>query len=441
MESQRIIIVGAGAAGLLAAGRAASLLREQSLPVEVVVLERMRQPGRKIRISGKGRCNLTNTLPVREFIERFGRTGRFLHQAFDRFFTPDLLDLLHEIGIPTVEERGGRIYPASGSAPEVAEKLAAWAGRSGARFETGVRVRGIDHDGTGVIGLHFDRFSKHGKTGSGGARGSEQLDARAILLGTGGRSYPATGSTGDGYAIARELGHEVVATRPALVPLQAEGAPPPGVRKVHLRNVEVRLRIDGRVRDRRFGEMDLTETGLDGPVILKISREAVAALDRRRSVEVELDLKPALDEAKLDARLIRDLEDRRVATWADLLAGLLPRTLVAPISTQLGVPDGKPAHQVTGAERRRLCDLLKCWRFPVTGRGGYDEAIVTAGGVSTREVDPRSMESRRLAGLYIMGELLDVDGDTGGFNLMAAFSTGWVAGEAAARKLLATRDD
>ncbi len=435
-SSQRIVIVGAGAAGLMAAGRAAHLLHRAHSPAEVVVLERMRQPGRKIRISGKGRCNLTNTLPVREFIERFGRTGRFLHQAFDRFFTPELLELLHGIGVPTSEERGGRIYPTSGSAPEVAEKLTAWATSQGARIVTGARVRGIDRD-QGVSGVHFDRFEQHGKAGSGGERGNESMAAEAVLLGTGGRSYPATGSTGDGYDLAAALGHTIVPPRAALVPLRATGAPPPGVKKAHLRNVEITLRIDGKVRDCRFGEMDFTATGLDGPVILKISRMAVEALEKGRRVEVALDLKPALDAAKLDARLIRDLEDRKIATWDDLLGGLLPRLLMAPVRELIGVPGRKPSHQVSGVERRALRDLLKAWRFPVTGRGSFDEAIVTAGGVHTREVDPRTLESRCVPGLYIMGELLDVDGDTGGFNLMAAFSTGWLAGEAAAEKLLA----
>ena len=443
MSSSRLIVVGAGAAGLLAAGRAAAVVREagRERDIEIVLLERMRQPGRKLRISGKGRCNLSNTLPVNDFIGHFNRAGRFLHQAFDRFFTDDLLTLLQGLAVPTVEERGGRIYPQSGSAVEVTEKLAAWAEAQGARLVTGARVRGLDVVDGRATGVHYDRFEEHGRAGSGGDRGAEQMSADAILLATGGRSYPATGSSGDGYDLAAAAGHRVLPRRPSLVPLKADGAPPPGSAGVKLRNVEITLRVDGKQQARHFGELHFTKTGLGGPLILEISRIAVAALEKGRSLELVLDLKPALETKKLDARLLRDLDDHAIATWGDLLAGLLPGALTPAVLALCGVPTDKPAHQITGAERRLLRDCLKAWRFPITGFGGYDEAIVTAGGVDTREIDPHTMESRLVPGLYIMGELLDVDADTGGFNLMAAFSTGWAGGEAAARALIATREN
>jgi predicted flavoprotein YhiN len=444
VDKARIIVVGAGAAGLLAAGRAAGLIREagREQEIEVVILERMRQTGRKIRISGKGRCNLSNTLAAGEFIKHFNRSGRFLRQSFARFFTEDLLDLLHGLDLPTIVERGGRIFPASGSAMEVAETLEAWARGQGVRVITGARVRGLDHraepPGDRVAGLHYDLFSEHGKTGSGGDRGAHELAATAVLVATGGKSYPATGSTGDGYDLARAAGHTLVATRPSLVPLLADGALRQGVPNLKLRNIEATLWIDGKLRARHFGELHFTRSGLGGPVVLEISRVAVQALDKGKRLELALDLKPALDTKKLDARLIRDLEDGNHAAWGDLIAGLVPKALL-PVALQItGVPAEKPCHQVTGPERRVLRDWLKDWRFPITGYGGFDAAIVTAGGVDTRQVDPRTMESRLLPGLYIMGELLDVDADTGGFNLMAAFSTGWVGGEAAARSLLST---
>ena len=440
MDPQRIIIVGAGAAGLLAAGRAAGLIREagRDREIEVVLLERMRQTGRKIRISGKGRCNLSNTLAVNEFIDHFNRSGRFLHQALGRFFTEDLLELLHGLDLPTVIERGGRIFPAGGSAVAVAETLEAWVRRQGVRLITGARVRGLEVVDGRITGLHYDLFSEHGKTGSGGDRGAHELPAVAVLLATGGKSYPATGSTGDGYDLAAALGHTIIPTRPSLVPLRAEGVPPEGIADLKLRNVEVTVRSEGKVQSRHFGELHFTETGLGGPVILEISRTAVAALEAGRSLELALDLKPALDAKQLDARLIRDLESRANATWGDLLDGLLPKALLPVAVKVCGLSPETPCHQVTGPQRRLLRDWLKDWRFPLTGFGEFAEAIVTAGGVDTKEIDPRTMESRLVPGLFIMGELLDVDAATGGFNMMAAFSTGWAGGEAAARATLAT---
>ncbi len=444
MKSQRIIVVGAGAAGLLAAGHAAALIREagRDREIEVVLLERMRQVGRKIRISGKGRCNLSNTLPVREFIAHFNRSGRFLHQALDGFFTEDLIELLNSLDLPTVVERGGRIFPASGSAVAVAETLEAWVCGHGVRLIKGARVRGLDVTDGRINGLHYDLFSEHGKAGSGGERGAEELSAAAVLLATGGKSYPTTGSTGDGHFEAGALGHTIIPLRPSLVPLKADGAPPEGAARLKLRNVEVTLRIKGKVHSRHFGELHFTEIGLGGPLILEISRVAVAALEGKKSsrpdLELALDLKPALDVKKLDARLIRDLDNRDNATWGDLLSGLMPKDLLPVAVKACGLPPEKPCHQVTGDERRVLRDWLKDWRFPLTGYGGFAEAIVTAGGVSTKEVDPRTMESRLVSGLYIMGELLDVDADTGGFNMMAAFSTGWAGGTAAARSVLDT---
>lgn len=443
MDLRRIIVVGGGASGLLAAGCAAAVLDEAGAAgcVEVVLLERMRQTGRKIRISGKGRCNLSNTLPPREFIGHFNRAGRFLHQSLARFFTDELLQLLRDQDLETAVERGGRIFPASGDAHQVADTLEAWARARGAAVWTGVRVRGLDLAAGRMRGVHFDRFEEHGKAGSGGTRGAHDLAGQVVLLGTGGRSYPATGSTGDGYDLAAAAGHVVLPVRPSLVPLCAAGVPRPAGRPLKLRNVEASLWIDGKRKARHFGELHFVKTGLGGPIILEISRVAVAALDAGLRLELSIDLKPALDAKKLDARLIRDLEGGQCATWGDVLTGLLPGDLHGVALERTGVPAGEPRHRITGEQRRRLRDWLKDWRFVITGHGGFDEAIVTAGGVDTKEVDPHTMESRRVPGLYIMGELLDVDADTGGFNMMAAFSTGWTAGEAAAHSILAALDD
>lgn len=414
---------------MLAAGRAAEL------GVRVTLLERMRQTGRKVRISGKGRCNITNTLPTSEFLKHFNQRGRFLRKAVGRFPPEALLAFLHGRGLKTRVERGGRVFPESGSAVEVARTLEAYARDMGARIITGARVRGIDLTAGQVSGVHYDLFEKHGKEGSGGDRGSEELAAEAVILATGGKSYPATGSSGDGYHLVRSLGHTVTELRPSLVPLTARGAPPKGVGHLNLRNIEITLWIDGRVRCREFGELSFVRTGLGGPVILEISRIAVKAFDEGRRLELGLDLKPALDHGKLDARLQRDLEKEEVATWQDLLKGLLPAKLIPAALEILAVPADKPAPQVTGSQRKALRNWLKDWRFPITGYGTFKEAIVTAGGVDTGEVDPETLASKIVPGLYIVGELLDMDADTGGYNLTGAFATGWVCGQAAATAL------
>jgi hypothetical protein len=262
------------------------------------------------------------------------------------------------------------------------------------------------------------------------------LAADVILVATGGLSYAATGSSGDGYAFAEDFGHSINKTRPSLVPLLAPGAPPEGVRKLALRNLEATLWIDGKLKSREFGELYFIETGLSGPIILEISRIAVAALDAGHKVELSLDLKPALDHKKLDARLQRDLADRKFSHWVDVLEGLLPRDLIPTALAASGAAGDVPCHQITGPQRKALKSWLKDYRFTLSGYGGFKEAIVTAGGVKTAEVNPHTMESKLVGGLYIIGELLDVDADTGGFNMMAAFSTGWVAGEAAAKALI-----
>ncbi len=429
-QTRRIVVIGAGAAGTLAAGRAAQLCRGQH--TEVVLLERMRQTGRKVRISGKGRCNITNTLSTPEFLKHFNRRGRFLRKAMGHFGSEDLIAFLNGRGLATKIERGGRIFPESDSAVEVAETLRAYAEDMGVRVVTGARVRGVDLQDGRVAGVHYDLFEKDGKAGSGGDRGSESLACDAVVLATGGLSYPSTGSSGDGYTMCRDLGHTVSACRPSLVPLTGPGAPPEGIGYLNLRNIEITLWIDGKTRCREFGELTFVREGLGGPVILEVSRIAVKALDEGRRLELGLDLKPALDHKKLDARLQRDLEKKEVKTWQHLLEGLLPAKLVPVAIDLLGVHADKPRHQVTGPERKALRLWLKDWRFTITGHGTFKEAIVTAGGVATDEVDAVTMESKIVPGLYIVGELLDVDADTGGYNMTAAFATGWVCGEALA---------
>jgi predicted Rossmann fold flavoprotein len=412
MTGRKVIVIGGGAAGLMAAGQAASLGAETTL------LEKMSRPGRKLRITGKGRCNLTNMTPVREFIARFGPGGQFLWQAFAQFFAPDLVAFFQDLGVPTVTERGGRVFPASDQAQDVVDALLRWIRECRVTLRTGTPAQDLVVEQgrvVGVVGPQGDVFR-----------------ADAVIVATGGASYPATGSTGDGYRMAAAVGHEIVPIRPALVPLETAGDVAARLQGLSLRNVSVCMRVEGREQATGFGEMLFTDVGVSGPLILTMSKQAVDALRRGAKVSLAIDLKPALDERKLDARLLRDLDTYGKRHYRTLLKGLLPSKLIPICVEQTGIPAAKIAHQITAQERDRLRSWLKDFRLDVIGYRPFEEAIITAGGVSTREIDPRTMASRLIEGLYLAGEVLDVDADTGGYNLQAAFSTGWVAGRSAA---------
>ena len=410
----------------MAAGQAA----EQG--ARVLLIEKMDRPGRKLRITGKGRCNLTNVASISDFVAHFGPNGRFLRQAFSRFFTPDLVALLDDLGVPTVTERGGRVFPASQEARDVVDALVRWVRDRGVSLRTRSPVERLLVEGERVVGVQEskNRVSSQ-KPGSSPAEWDDRADA--VIVATGGVSYPATGSTGDGYRLAESVGHSIVPVRPALVPLETGGDVAPRLQGLSLRNVTACLWVDGKRQDERFGEMLFTHFGVSGPIILSLSKGTVDALRQGQRVAFSIDLKPALDERKLDARLLRDLDARGKQQFQTLLKGLLPRKLIPVCVDLVGIPADKAAHQVTARERKRLRNWLKDFRLEVTGYRPFTEAIITAGGVNTREVDPRTMASRLVEGLYFAGEVLDVDADTGGYNLQAAFSTGWLAGHSAAQ--------
>jgi predicted Rossmann fold flavoprotein len=412
MTGRRVIVVGAGAAGLMAAGQAAEI------GAETLLLEKMNHPGRKLRIAGKGRCNLTNVAPVSEFIAHFGPSGRFLRQAFHQFFNADLVAFLEELGVRTVAERGGRVFPSSGQAQDVVDALVWWIGKQGVTLRTRSSVKRLLVEGERVIGVQVPRRIHR---------------ADAVIVATGGASYPATGSTGDGYRLAQAVGHTIVPIRPALVPLETAGDVAPRLQGLSLRNVTVRVWVDEKKQAEAFGEMLFTHFGVSGPIILSLSRQVVDALRLGQRVILSIDLKPALDEGKLDARLLRDLDAHGKQQFRTILKGLIPSKLIPVCLDLTGIPPDKVAHQITSEERQRLRTWLKDFRLEVTGHRPFTEAIITAGGVDVREVDPRTLASRLVEGLYFAGEVLDVDADTGGYNLQAAFSTGWVAGRSVAR--------
>jgi predicted Rossmann fold flavoprotein len=386
--------------------------------VDTLLLEKMKRPARKLCITGKGRCNITNIVELPDFIAHFGKTGRFLHQAFWRFFTPDLMDFFKALGLELVTERGGRVFPASGRALDVLEVLLQWLERSGVQIELSSKVDGltmINQRITGVV-----------------SRGRE-IPCDAVILATGGASFPATGSTGDGYRLAESAGHNVVPIRPALVPLETSGDAAGIMAGLNLRNINVRMLVNNKRRKEAFGEMIFTEFGVTGPVILTLSGEAVDAMRDGHKIALSIDLKPGLDKKKLDARLLRDIASRGKEQVRSFLRGLLPREMVPVCLNLTEIPPDGQASRISAKERRRLLTWLKDFRLEVIGYRPLAEAIITAGGVDTREVDPKTMESRLTKGLFIAGELLDIHADTGGYNLQAAFSTGWLAGRSAAQ--------
>lgn len=407
-----VIVIGGGPAGLMAAGQAAEM------GAAVLLIEKMDKPGRKLRITGKGRCNLTNSRPLDEFLPHFGLNGAFLRSAFGQFFNAELIDFLARQGIATVTERGERVFPASNDAQQVADRLVRWVQRCGVRVWTGARVERLIVAGGCVSGVALADGREH--------------HARAVIVATGGASYPGTGSTGDGFRLAEAVGHSVVPIRPALVPLNTAGDVAPRLEGLSLRNVEVTLWVDGKQAAREFGEMLFTHFGVSGPVILTLSGRAVVALHDRQHVRLSIDLKPALDESQLDARLLRDLDAHGKRHVSALLKGLLPHKLIAVCCDLTGLDPAAPCHQVTREQRLRLRAWLKDFSLEVTGHLPLAAAIITAGGVDLRQVDPRTMQSRLVAGLYFAGEVLDLAADTGGYNLQAAFSTGWLAGRSAA---------
>ncbi len=412
MSKKQVIVIGGGAAGLMAAGQAALS------GAETIILEKKERPGRKLRITGKGRCNLTNNVPLAEFLKRFSAGDKFLRQAFARFFAPDLIEFLNSLKIVTALERGGRVFPADNDAKNLTESLVRWVQKSGVKILTDKSVDKLIIKDKQVIGVQV---------------GPQHYNAEVVIIATGGASYPATGSTGDGYRLAKAAGHTIVPVRPSLVPVETAGDIAPRLQGLSLRNVKVTLIINGKKRDNRFGEMLFTHYGLSGPIILSLSRQIVDACRLKDKAVLSIDLKPALDEQKLDSRLLRDFEKNGKKKFQTVLKDLLPGKLI-PFGWELTKIDpDKICSQISTKERKRLIRWLKDFQFSISDYRPFEEAIITAGGVSTKEINPRTMESRLVHGLYFAGEVIDIDADTGGFNLQAAFSTGWLAGLSATK--------
>ncbi len=411
MSQFKVIVVGGGAAGLIAAGQAASA------GVKTLLLEKMDQPGRKILISGKFRCNLTNTAQIQDFIDHFATNGPFLRQAFHYFFSDDLIDFFNHLGVPTIIERGGRVFPKSGSSYEIVNALIMWCKKNSVEIKNFSPVNEIIIKNKQVVGVKTSNTIFH---------------TNKIIIATGGASYPGTGSTGDGYRLVEKIGHSIIPIRPALVPLKTASDTASRLSGLTLKNVKVKVWSNDRQMIQEFGEMEFTYYGVAGPIILTISRMVVDALEKEYQVEISIDLKPALTHKKLETRLLRDFDDNGKIQFQPYLKNLLPIKLI-PICLELThIPPNKLCNQITSDERKRLLFWLKDFRLKIIGHRGFKHAIITAGGINTGEINPRTMESRLIRGLYLAGEIIDVDADTGGYNLQAAFSTGWLAGISAA---------
>lgn len=422
-----VIVVGGGAAGLLAAGQAA----QQG--ARTLLLEKKNRPGRKLLLTGNGRCNLTNTNPLPDFLDHFRHNGPFLRQAFSEFFAGDLVRFLHTSGVATITEPGGRIFPASGSAQEILDSLLRWNTACGVTIQNHAPVERLLVEDGHIAGVQVASVSVAGtRAGPACDYPRRTYTARAVILTTGGASYPGTGSSGDGYRLAEAVGHTIVPVRPALVPLETAGDAAQALQGLSLQEVAVSVWFKGKKRAAITGEMLFTHFGVSGPAVLSLSGQAVDALLGDHRVTLSIDLFPSLDEDELDHRLLRSIDAHGRQQLGTLLKDLLPRRMIPLCTDSTGIPIHRVGHQLTSQERARLRAWLKDVRFEITGHRSFKEAIITAGGVNTREVDPNTMQSRRVTGLYFAGEVLDVDADTGGYNLQAAFSTGWLAGRSAA---------
>lgn len=403
-----IIVIGGGAAGCMAALSAAKQ------GACVALIERNSKLGRKLYITGKGRCNLTNDSTAEQVLKHIPGNGRFLTSAVTRFPPAETMSFFEALGVPLKTERGGRVFPCSDQAADVIDALLMALRRARVDLLED-RAEHIVTQSSSVCGIK----AEHG-----------EHKCKAIILATGGISYPRTGSTGDGYRMAAELGHTIVPPKPSLVPLVAEGDICSRMQGLSLRNVSIQVKNSkNKVVFTEMGELLFTHFGLSGPLILSASAHMRDFASDR--YVLTLDLKPALDEKMLDTRLLRDFSENSNRNFHHVLEGLVPRLLVPILVEQTGIAGMTKAHSITKEQRRKLLETLKGLTVPIQGPRPIAEAIVTSGGVKTSEVRPNTMESKLISGLYLAGEVLDVDAYTGGYNLQIAWSTGHAAGTAA----------
>ncbi len=404
MSNGTVAVIGGGPAGMMAAATAAKNGKK------VVLFEKNAFLGKKLLITGKGRCNITNDADISDFIKNVPVNSSFLYSAFYGFTNRDMIELIESLGVATKVERGGRVFPVSDKAKDVVNALAKYVLDSGAKVvKVAVSKVIVNEDGTKTVVL----VDKRG------------IRCDSVIIATGGASYPLTGSTGDGYRMAKELGHTVTELKPSLVPLVVKEDYISDLQGLSLKNVSVSLNLKGKVVYEDFGEMLFTHYGLSGPTILSASSH----MRKDGEYSVSIDLKPALDTGALDKRVLRDFEQMKNKDFINSLDELLPKKLIPVIVKLSGISPHKKVNEITKEERANLVSLIKNLRFDIKGFRPISEAIITSGGVNVKEINPGTMESKLVRGLYFAGEIIDVDAYTGGFNLQIAFSTGYLAGK------------
>ena len=415
-----VLVIGGGPAGLMAAITAA----EQGN--NVTILEKMESLGKKLLITGKGRCNITNSAEMQEFMNNIPENSKFLYSAFNSFNNQDIISFLNKQGVATKVERGGRVFPVSDKAKDVLDAFIRRLKELNVQIRTNFEVKKITIKNNVITGV--DGVNK-GK--------QEHILADKIIIATGGASYPVTGSTGDGYKLAKELGHTITEIKPSLVPLTCNGKSRELCQEMQglsLRNVKIKVKNDTKTIYEDFGEMLFTHYGLSGPIILSSSAilvryKNIEELLKQNKIKIYIDLKPALDEEKLDSRILRDFEELKNRQFKNSLDKLLPRKMIEPLISVIGINPEKRINEITREERRKIVETLKNLELTVNGFRGIEEAIITSGGISIKEINPKTMESKIIKGLYFAGEIIDLDAFTGGFNLQIAWSTGYTAGK------------
>lgn len=403
MTDERVVVIGGGPAGMIASGRLAKRGKK------VCLIEKNDFLGKKLRITGKGRCNITNMADVEEMMQNIPTNSRFLYSALYSFTNYDIIDLLNSLGVPTKVERGNRVFPESDNAKDVVDALR--------RYALSGDVELIKEKATGII-------IEDGKV-AGVKLESKEIPASGVIIATGGVSYPLTGSTGDGYKFAKSAGHTIIEPKASLVPLETKEKWPAEVMGLSLKNVELTLFDEDKKLYTDFGEMLFTHFGVSGPIVLSAS----CHMKNAKNPRITIDLKPALDFAQLDKRILRDLDGAGKKHLQNSLDALLPKALIPVIIKLAGLSGDKEACNITKEERHELARLLKALPLTITGTRPVKEAIITSGGVKVSEINPSTMESKLVKGLYFAGEVIDVDAYTGGFNLQIAYSTGYLAGE------------
>lgn len=405
---QKVIVIGGGAAGLMAAVTAAQN------GAEVLLLERNDRLGKKLLITGKGRCNVTNTAPLQDFVKNIPGNGRFLYSVFSKFFNWDTWSFFEELNVPLKEERGGRVFPVSDKAIDIVNAFVNLLYSLAVQIKYNEDVKEIKVENNKAVGVVTSK--------------GDFYKADSVILATGGASYPGTGSNGEGFKIAQAVGHNIVDLHPALVPLECEEDWVKNWQGLSLRNINAKVIVDGKEEREMFGEMLFTHFGVSGPIILSLSRQIALDLKAGKNVELSINLKPALTREQLDKRICRDFEKYSRKQIKNALHDLLPSKMIMDIIDLAVIDEDKFVNQISKEERERLVDLLQNLTITITRTRPLSEAIVTGGGISTKEINPKTMESKLIGNLYCIGEVVDVDAFTGGYNLQAAFSMGYVAG-------------